>query len=310
MAAIGACPEGQTNFASTVPFVFINEVSTVAAAYALSGFMTDGTHSAPPQLPAPSTASPTPSSPSPTSSTSAPAPPSAKASKATATVPQAEINSLANLLVTCVNSDGTAACAPLFSAAPALDGTPPTNTLTAILNIAHNPGANAAAIFTASLTTTPFQPALADAPNDWSLAITFYADNMAGPYFPAIDSIGNIWIPDYANSQLTVLGPTGNILSSITRRRPQPSLRHRHRLLRQRLDHQLRSSRRLHRLEVLPHRHRAHQHRLRLLRRACFFPAFDANQNLWLSGSNHTTVLAPSGSRYQTIRQPAPTTPA
>jgi streptogramin lyase len=29
---------------------------------------------------------------------------------------------------------------------------------------------------------------------------------------------------------------------------------------------------------------------------ACFFPAFDAAQNLWISGSDRTTVLAPDGS--------------
>ena len=44
MAAIGACPDGQSDFASTVPYININEVSTVAAVYALSGFMTDATH--------------------------------------------------------------------------------------------------------------------------------------------------------------------------------------------------------------------------------------------------------------------------
>jgi streptogramin lyase len=296
IAAIGACPEGQTNFASTVPYVYINEVSTIAAAYALAEFMTDGAH------------------------VSSAATPGAlhgianafltitnlvglgtgtavsQSAEGNGDVPQAEINSLANLLVTCVNSDGANACAPLFSAAHALDGALPTNTLTAILNIAHNPGANAAAIFTASLTTTPFQPALTTAPNDWSLAITFYADNMAGPYFPAVDSIGNIWIPDYANSQLTILGPSGNVLSgsgisggglnlpyaiaidssdnawitnfgppgasTVSKFSPTGTA-----------------------LTSTPY----------VCASACFFPAFDQNQNLWISGSNYATVLSTGG---------------
>jgi streptogramin lyase len=296
MAAIGACPEGQTNFASTVPYVYINEVSTIGAVYALSGFMTDGAHlssaATPGALHGIANAFLTIKNLVDLGTGTA----FSQSVEGNGTVPQAEINSLANLLVTCVNSDGTTACAPLFSAAPALDGTLPTNTLTAILNIAHNPGTNAAAIFTASLTTTPFQPALTTAPSDWSLAITFYADNMVGPYFPAIDSIGDIWIPDYANSQLTILGPNGNVLSgsgisdgglnlpyaiaidssdnawitnfgppgasTVSKFSPTGTA-----------------------LTSTPY----------ACASACFFPAFDASQNLWLSGSDHTTVLAPSG---------------
>ena len=296
MAAIGACPEGQTNFASTVPYVYINEVSTVAAAYALAGFMTDATHvssaATPGALHGIANAFLTITNLVDLGSGTA----FSQSVEGNGTVPQAEINSLANLLVTCVNSDGTAACAPLFTAAPALDGTPPTDTLTAILNISHNPGATPAAIFAASLITTPFQPALSAAPNDWSLAITFYADNMAGPYFPAIDSIGNIWIPDYANSQLTLLGPTGNILSGngigggglnlpyaiaidsadnawITNFGPLGSST----------------------VSKFSPTGIALSNTGYACSAECFFPAFDASQNLWISGSEHTTVLAPNG---------------
>jgi len=44
-------------------------------------------------------------------------------------------------------------------------------------------------------------------------ALTFYADKMVGPYFPAIDAVGNIWVPGYANNTLTEFDPTGSILS-------------------------------------------------------------------------------------------------
>src|SRR5205807_1010268 len=100
-----------------------------------------------------------------------------------------------NMLVTCVNSDGGDGCAQLFSNSPDLSGVPPTNTISAALNIARKPSTNVTALFTASQTTPTFQPTLTAAPNDWSLALTFYADKMVGPYFPAIDSIGNIWVP-------------------------------------------------------------------------------------------------------------------
>ncbi len=295
MAAIGACPEGQTNFAGTVPFVYINEVSTVAAAYALSGFMTDGTHvssaATPGALHGIANAFLTITNLVDLGSGIA----FSQSVEGNGDVPQAEINSLANLLVTCVNSDGAADCAPLFSAAPALDGTLPTNTLTAILNIAHNPGANAEALFAASLMTAPFQPALTAAPNDWSLALTFYADNMAGPYFPAIDSIGNIWIPDYANSQLTVLGPTGNILSGIT----GGGLNLPYAIAIDSSDNAWITNfgpPGTSTVSKFSPTGIALTSKPYTCSSACFFPAFDLNQNLWLSGSNRTTVLAPSGS--------------
>jgi streptogramin lyase len=296
MAAIGACPDGETNFASTVPYVFINEVSTVAAVYALSGFMTDSTHvssaATPGALHGIANAFLTITNLVDLGSGTA----FSQSVDGNGDVPQTEINSLANLLVTCVNSDGTSACEPLFSAAPSLDGTPPTDTLSAILNIAHNPGANAAALYAASLITAPFQPALTSAPNDWTLAITFYASNMDGPYFPAIDSIGNIWIPNYANSQLTLLSPTGDILSGngigagglnlpyaiaidssdnawITNFGPPGAST----------------------VSKFSPTGAALTNTPYACSSACFFPSFDADQNLWISGSDHTTVLARGG---------------
>jgi hypothetical protein len=143
MAAFGACPEGQTNFVSTVPYVSLNEVTTVAAVYALSGFMTDATHvgyaATPGALQGIANAFRT------VTNLVDIATGVARIQNigGNGDVPQPEINSLANLLVTCVNSDGTSGCAPLFSNAPGLSGKPPTDTIVAALNIAHNPAANA-----------------------------------------------------------------------------------------------------------------------------------------------------------------------
>jgi hypothetical protein len=298
MAAMGACPEGQTNFASTVPFIYINEVSTVAAVYALSGFMSDATHvsssSTPNALQGLANAFLTVTNLVDTASATA----RIQTLAGNGDVPQAEINSLANLLVTCVNSDGTAGCAPLFSNAPDLSGVAPTNTISAALNIAHKPGANVAALFTASQITQTFQPTLTAAPSDWSLALTFYADKMVGPYFPAIDSIGNIWVPAYENNTLLEFDPTGTNLSG-PNGFTNGGLN-------------------------LPYAIAIDAHDnpwvvnfgpvnastvskfsttgAALLSSAyacdtqCFFPAFDAAQNLWISGSQHATVLAPDGS--------------
>jgi len=298
MSAFGGCPDGQTNFASTIPFVSINEVTTVAAVYSLAGFMTDPTHVS--------------------SSSTANALQGVANAFLTVTnlvdistgvarlqnvagngdVPQNELNSLANLLVTCVNSDGTAGCAPLFANAPNPDGSSPSNTISAALNIARNPGANVPALFTASQTTTPFQPTLAAAPADWTLALTFYADSMVAPYFPAIDSVGNVWVPSFVGNALVEFDPTGKILSGsngftggglnlpysiaidahdnpwITNFGPTGA------------STISKFSASGGSLLSTPYPCAA----------ACFFSAFDAAQNLWISGTGNATVLAPDGS--------------
>ena len=75
-------------------------------------------------------------------------------------VPQAEINSLANILATCVNSTGPSSpsCAALFSAATPSGGTSPTTILGAVLDIALNPGNNVTALYDLSTANAPFQP--------------------------------------------------------------------------------------------------------------------------------------------------------
>ncbi len=97
------------------------------------------------------------------------------------------INTLANILATCVNTDGSvangsvngatsaSACALLFAAATPQGGTAPTDTLQAILSIAQNPGSNAEAIFALLPGTgNPFGPVLSSpAPVDWTLALTY-----------------------------------------------------------------------------------------------------------------------------------------
>jgi streptogramin lyase len=298
MSAFGACPEGQTDFASTVPFVSINEVTTAAAAYALSGFMSDPTH-----VSAPSTTGALQGMANAFRTVSNLVDINSGAARlqnvgGNGDVPQTELNSLANLLVTCVNSDGTSGCGPLFSNTPALDGTAPTNTITAALNIAHNPAANTVALFSASQTTAPFQPALTAAPSDWSLAITFFADNMVAPYFPAIDAVGNIWVPGYISNTLTEFSPTGTILSG-SNGFTGGGLNLPYAIAIDANDNPW--------VINFGSADASTVSKFSLTGAAltgspfpcdtvCFFPAFDAAQNLWISGSSRATVLRADGS--------------
>jgi streptogramin lyase len=294
MAAIGACPEGQSDFASTVPYIYINEVSTIAAVYALSGFMSSATQvssaGTPGGLQGIANAFLTINNLADLGSGTA----LSQNLAGNGVIPQAEINSLANLLVTCVNSDGTAGCAPLFSNATSLNGTPPADTITAALNIAKNPGANVAALFNASLTTAPFQPALTTAPNDWSLAVTFYADNMAGPYFPAIDSVGNLWVPGYASNSLQEFDPTGIPINNT----PSGGLNQPYAIAIDNNDNvwvtnfgPVGAST----ISEFSPAGTAVVSTPYTCSTNCFFPAFDAANRLWISGSNQATVFQTNG---------------
>jgi hypothetical protein len=105
-------------------------------------------------------------------------------------------NSLANMLVPCVRS--ATRCGPLFSLA-APDGTPPQGTLTALADIARNPGHNVPGLFALTRTgPAPYRPALSATarPDAWILALRFDGNgsSLDGPGNSAIDARGNVWV--------------------------------------------------------------------------------------------------------------------
>jgi streptogramin lyase len=121
----------------------------------------------------------------------------AQISTSTRQVPDARIYSMANALAACVNSTGPSspACTRLFAAAvPPAGGTTATDTFSAMLNIAKNPGGNPAGIFAISPASPPYPVMLASAPNDYSLSIGFTGGGLQTPTSVAVDGAGNIWI--------------------------------------------------------------------------------------------------------------------
>jgi sugar lactone lactonase YvrE len=117
---------------------------------------------------------------------------------ATGTAPTIRINSLANVLNACVISNGpsSTACTQLFIAA-STNGTAPTNTLDAAMNIARSPGATVAAIYGLAGGANAYSPSLSAAPNDWTLFATYSGGGMNGPSSLSIDSQGNVWVANY-----------------------------------------------------------------------------------------------------------------
>jgi hypothetical protein len=92
------------------------------------------------------------------------------------TVPVDTINTIADILAACVNSVGGVAgdgsvCGMLLSAATPVGGAVPMNVVAAAINIADNPGANVASLFGLITAAAPDQPTLTAAPSDYTLRL-------------------------------------------------------------------------------------------------------------------------------------------
>lgn len=213
IAPVGDCTEA--NFASN--YVVVNEVSTVATTYIAQGVITDLAH-----VSAPNTAlAQTEVSNFDTSVLEVGGVAQATTPYGNGTAPQAEVNTLANILAACVNSSGPSSsqCTTLFANSPTTGVSPtdPTDTATAILNIARNPGANVANLFALQSGSPPFLPDLSAAPNDFTLAITHTATPaLSTPAGLAIDSSGNVWVANDGNGSLTEFGPDGGYTQTVT----------------------------------------------------------------------------------------------
>jgi hypothetical protein len=218
MAALGDC-------ASLPAYLTVNEVSTIAAAYALAGFATDATHVS--------------------SSGTALAQTGVKNAFANATnlvnvatgaalattpagngtVPQADIYTLADILAACVNSTGAVsgpanptACYTLFNNALAggSSGAAPVETATAAINIAHYPAASVAALYDLALPMAPFAPGLGAQPNDFTISLVFTGGELSYEVRPldiAIDASGNVWVPTLGGTGVIEFSNSGAIIS-------------------------------------------------------------------------------------------------
>jgi hypothetical protein len=116
-------------------------------------------------------------------------------------VPQAEINTLANMLVPCVNSTlpTSTNCTSLFSDTTPSGGPIPATVLAASWNIARYPGNNVSALLGLANANASFQPTLSAAPNDWTIAVS-YASGGGVPSSLALDSAGNVWVTNFGSS--------------------------------------------------------------------------------------------------------------
>jgi len=218
VAALGPC----SSLTSTT-FININEVTTVAAMWALAPFasVTQGT--------ALSTTTTTPSFTIGTTSTNlqglanAMGVASNLASVATGTSPGTntnltnveywQVNTLADILALCVNTTGVAGanCSPVITATtPSGGGTAPADTLQIALYLAQHPTVGTSLLSQVS-STAPFQP-YDTSVNDWTIGYSA-STGTSNTRWIAFDQFGNAWVTT-SGAALYELSPTGTIIGS------------------------------------------------------------------------------------------------
>jgi len=233
LAVLGQCPPLH-NFALYIPNVEINEVSTIAAAYALAPFATDATH-----VSSSGTATALTSiylaflnanyfydisgasgqgalQLTPGSETTVNYPNQGR-------VPNDLVNTLADILADCINTVPTqstnhttvlaAACTTLLNTATSdgtITGTVPADTATAAINIAHHPAANVYTLYGLVPTSPPFQPVIPGQPTDFALFVMWYGQTINSNSTSLAVNGGETYI---SGDYVTVIATGGNFVT-------------------------------------------------------------------------------------------------
>jgi streptogramin lyase len=207
MAVLGDC----ANFSTLPARVQMNEVTTVAAAYALGGYAIDPTHIGGNQSGTTQAKTGLANAVAMAGVLASLTTGNALAPGSNGTAVQQEINSLANSLAACVNttSNTSGNCNELLPyAGNAAD------TAAAAINIVHNGGgssADIAEIYTAATAYPQFTPHLNAAPNDWTLGIAYFGGNLNGAQDVAVDSQGNVYVTEADANQVDKLDALGAV---------------------------------------------------------------------------------------------------
>ena len=206
VAPVGACP-----LSASATSIWVNEASTVVTAFALSAYASDAIHISSPSsaLALTGLANALATVGNLYDNTSGQA--LAATPGGNGTVPRGTINTLANILASCVGTGGPSSsqCSTLF-AATAGSGAAPTDTATAAMNIAHYPANSVSQLFgLQSQSSATFQPALANGPSSWILPVSYTGGGLNQPAGLAIDAAGNVWAANSNANTLSELSPLG-----------------------------------------------------------------------------------------------------
>ena len=138
-----------------------------------------------------------------------------------ATLPTTVLNTLADIMQECINSSGgvytdtSTQCGKLFANAPSTTGVYPTDAVTAMLNIAQNPTKNTAALNNIRSANSAFQPPLSvnSPPTAFTIGIVYTGGGLSNPQAIAVDNSGNVWAPNKGSNSVTKLDTTGAVQS-------------------------------------------------------------------------------------------------
>jgi hypothetical protein len=220
MAGLGECPAAG-NLAAQVPYLVINEVTTVALAYSVGGFATTAYNISSDATGATALANAFANSGNIVNIQWGQAP-LVTNGNTNSTNPQSKIYALANILATCVNttSSSSTGCTNLFKEATTSSGTQATDESNAIFNIVHNQAQNVANIYNLGPTTPVFTPTLTARPTDWTMPVIYKnvistpstggTTITSGPYNLVFDASGDAWIGDRALGVVEI-GPQGAV---------------------------------------------------------------------------------------------------
>lgn len=126
----------------------------------------------------------------------------------------ATLNTLANLISLCASD--TTRCESLLRLATPPGGTAPRDTVQAVLNLVRNPTLSPTGLYGLARTSNHYAPALAAPPTAWILALRYTDANLYAPGRVALDAKGNVWASNNwlpgtqkPTPYVSVLDPTG-----------------------------------------------------------------------------------------------------
>ena len=184
----------------------LNEVTTVAAAYAMAQFLNQenlgatATNSSGIALAAATFASLVNPATGVTPGSGFPA---------NGTIAEGKINSLANALNSCaVGAPTSTDCGQLYAAAYSAVSSS-SNTFGAAVSVVKSPGTKVAAVYAVSQASGAYGPVLSAVPSDWTLSVSYAGGGMSSPAAVAIDSTGKVWVSSY-NAKASLFTNTGS----------------------------------------------------------------------------------------------------
>jgi hypothetical protein len=224
IAVLGQCPSNGT-FAGHLSYIIMNEVSTVAAAYALAQFsngaLAVGSPSAQQAEIGLTNAFANANILYDIQGTTAlhearKTPPGASGS-----VPYMLVNTLANIVANCINTSNSAGGIGFGTTAPSNTtckslwsntGSTTTDTASAMMYVAQHPTKNVSTLFGLQGSSYEFVDRLATAPNDLTVAVNFTGSAFSNAVDVAVDSNGNPWVTN-SDGLLSKMTPGGLISS-------------------------------------------------------------------------------------------------